>query len=1024
MRYESGWYRPHLKAVEMTADPGTAGAALLQQMFDAMPVGVALFDRDLRLQQWNEAFYRFLADHEPALAARLSEGAPLSEVSPFRIEAAQALFGRALAGERVGRDAVPHTGPAGTTYWDIQLSPLIQDGEVVGVIDTTTESTARVAAIEVLRQREDQFKKVFEEISDGVVLNDFETGVVAEANPAAARMHGYPRDEFVGLEPVQFIHPDYWDALNDYQDAVRAGRDYYVRAKDVKKDGTVIDVEVMGTGFELEGKKYLLAVIRDISEQVARERERQQAHAVLEQRVEERTREIASLLDVSRTLLSTLDTEQLFQRLLEQIEVVIPYGGCSISILRGDRIEMAATRNVIEPDISRTAVGLDFKVEDVPHLWGAMLGHRPLLIDDVYSDLPEARDYRTAVGPHLFTTFRTVRSWLAVPLVHQGQVLGILSMSDNIPGAFTPSQARLAWAFANQAAVAVANARLYREVERRAREMGGLASIASALSFDQPAQETLDMLADRVRGASTAIACSVTLFDPDGEYRACGVSGLPYGYVEDMVGAWKAGAPSITSIAFQSGQRRVLRNSRSRTLADPRYAPVHHYLEQAPWETAVITPMVSRGRPQGTLDTYYPPGSEPDEDELQLLSAIANQVAVAVENARLFQASQQRVREMDALYRADERLHHSLVLDDVLQALTDSAVEVLGADSSAMMVFDDAPPHLLRLFNASGLNADQYEHLSHTLMHLETSGIRALDEPRVVPDTTRDVVFVQEVIKAVEVASLIDVPITIAGKRFGLFSLGWRETHSITNEEIRVASALAQRAAVAIENARLFERASLAASLEERQRLARELHDSVSQALYGISLGTKTARTLLERDPKRAAEPLEYVSSLAEAGLAELRALIFELRPESLQMEGLVAAFEKQFASLRARHNLEVTAVIPGEPDLRLDLKEALYRIGQEAMHNTVKHARATHVWVTLQGDAEHWTLTIRDNGIGFDPAGDFPGHLGLRSMAERAHRVSGHFEISSSAAEGTTVAISVPAIKGHLPGAFAQEDV
>ncbi len=1007
----------------MVADPEATGPALLQQMFDAMPVGVALFDRELRLQQWNDAFYHFLADHEPSLAGALREGAPLKDVSPFRLDAAQALFERALAGERVGRDAVAHVGPNGTTYWDIQLSPLIENGEVIGVIDTTTEATARVAAIEVLRQREDQFKKVFEEISDGIILNDFESGVVAEANPAVCRMHGYTRDEFIGIDPFKFIHPDYWEALGHYQEAIREGRDYYIRAKDVRKDGSIFDVEVMGTGFELEGRKYLLAVVRDISEQVALERERDQAQAILEQRVEERTREIASLLDVSRALLSTLDLEQVFQRLLEQIEVVIPYGGCSISILRDQRIEMVATRNVIEPDISKTAVGLDFRVDDVPHLWGAMLAHRPLLIDDVYSDLPEARDYRAAVGSHLFATFRTVRSWLAVPLVHQGQVLGILSMSDNIPGAFTPSQARLAWAFANQAAVAVANARLYGEVERRAREMGGLASIASALSLDQPAQDTLDMLADRVKTASTAVASSITLFDPDGEYIACGVSNLPDGYVESMVGAWKEGAPSITAIAFQSGQRRVLRNSRTRTLADPRYEPVHRFLREAPWETAVITPMVSRGRPQGTLDTYYVPGREPDEDELQLLSAIANQVAVAVENARLFQASQQRVREMDALYRADERLHHSLVLEEVLQALTDSALDVLGADSSAVMVFDDAPPHLLRLHTASGLSAAQFEHLSHTLLDLETEGIRALDEPRVVPDTSTDAaVIMKEIIKAIDVASVIDVPITIAGKRFGLFSMGWRASHSISTEDIRVATALAQRAAVAIENARLFERASLAASLEERQRLARELHDSVSQALYGISLGTRTARTLLERDPKRASEPLEYVSSLAEAGLAELRALIFELRPESLQMEGLVAAFEKQFASLRARHNLEVTAEIADEPDLRLDLKEALYRIGQEAMHNTVKHARATHVWVTLSSDSEHWTLTIHDNGIGFDPSGDFPGHLGLRSMAERANRVGGHFEITSSPNAGTTVSISVPAVPGHLPGGLTEE--
>src|SRR5213078_3825441 len=131
------------------------------------------------------------------------------------------------------------------------------------------------------------------------------------------------------------------------------------------------------------------------------------------------------------------------------------------------------------------------------------------------------------------------------------------------------------------------------------------------------------------------------------------------------------------------------------------------------------------------------------------------------------------------------------------------------------------------------------------------------------------------------------------------------------------------------------------AALEERQRLARELHDSVSQALFGISLGARTARALLAQDPARAAEPIDYVQSLAEAGLAEMRALIFELRPESLESEGLVAAISKQAAALRARHQIEVRADLGAEPALPLERKEALYRIAQEATHNTVKHARA-----------------------------------------------------------------------------------
>jgi signal transduction histidine kinase len=184
-----------------------------------------------------------------------------------------------------------------------------------------------------------------------------------------------------------------------------------------------------------------------------------------------------------------------------------------------------------------------------------------------------------------------------------------------------------------------------------------------------------------------------------------------------------------------------------------------------------------------------------------------------------------------------------------------------------------------------------------------------------------------------------------------------------------------------------------------------------------ISLGTQTARTLIDRDPKKAIEPLEYVGSLAEAGLAELRALIFELRPESLATEGLVAALEKQVAAMRARHGISVQASLGLEPDLRLDYKEVLYRVAQEALHNTVKHARANRVSVDLSREKDQFRIRIEDDGIGFDTTGEFPGHLGLRSMAERTARVGGRLSIESSAGAGTTITVDVPAEPGHLPG-------
>ena len=203
------------------------------------------------------------------------------------------------------------------------------------------------------------------------------------------------------------------------------------------------------------------------------------------------------------------------------------------------------------------------------------------------------------------------------------------------------------------------------------------------------------------------------------------------------------------------------------------------------------------------------------------------------------------------------------------------------------------------------------------------------------------------------------------------------------------------------------------AALEERQRLARELHDSVSQALYGIALGTQTAQKMLEDGSTRVAEPLDYVLSLAEAGMAEMRALIFELRPESLEEEGLVAALGKQVAALESRHGIKVEDDLCEEPPVPLHVKEAIYRISQEALHNTVRHARAAKVRISLARDPGSTTVEIRDDGLGFDADGDFPGHLGLRSMRERAARLGGALEVSSAPGSGTTVRARIPSNPG-----------
>jgi PAS domain S-box-containing protein len=253
-------------------------------------------------------------------------------------------------------------------------------------------------------------------------------------------------------------------------------------------------------------------------------------------------------------------------------------------------------------------------------------------------------------------------------------------------------------------------------------------------------------------------------------------------------------------------------------------------------------------------------------------------------------------------------------------------------------------------------------------------------------------------------------PLLQRGEAVGVLIAIYREGEMPYAAETSFLLALADQAATAAANARLLAAAREKVALEERQRLARELHDSVAQSLYAIQLEAQVARERLDGDPAGVAQPIDHVMRLAEASQTEMRALIFELRPESLEMEGLVAALNRQIEAVRARHRISARTMSSAEPELPIEVKEALHRIAQEALWNTVKHARARRVDVRLKSDGGSVVLEIADDGVGFDPDGSFPGHLGLRSMHERATGVGGSLEVISARGRGTRVIVRVPA--------------
>ena len=468
-----------------------------------------------------------------------------------------------------------------------------------GVADNASAAAA-ASAEEQLREREQQYRRIFEATSDGLVVNDLETGLVVEANPAFCRMNGYSYDELIGMHPARFVHPDDHHLFEEYIAAISEGRDFRCRARNVRKDGSLVDVEVHGSSFLLRGRVHVLGVLRDVSQEVA-------ATRLLEQRVEERTHELSSLLALANRAATTLDLDELVAVILPEVERVM---GCRAEI--------------------------DVRDGETP-------------------------DQAVASGAGSFE----------VPLVASGELTGVLRFSRDDSESF-------------------------------------------------------------------------------------------------------------------------------------------------------------------------------EEQQVTLARGVADQIAVAVSNARRYQVSQQ------------------------------------------------------------------------------------------------------------------------------------------------------------------------AAALEERHRIARDLHDSISQTLFSLTLHTRTAELALDKagldGDGSVGRPLREVAELTRGALAEMRALIFELRPGALAEEGLAAALSKHAAAVSAREGLAIAVEAPEQRlPLTVEQEEHLYRLGQEALHNVVKHAQATEARIELGAGSDSVRLSVRDDGAGFDPAAPRPGHLGLETMHDRANRIGGQLAIDSSPGSGTTVVVEVP---------------
>jgi signal transduction histidine kinase len=260
--------------------------------------------------------------------------------------------------------------------------------------------------------------------------------------------------------------------------------------------------------------------------------------------------------------------------------------------------------------------------------------------------------------------------------------------------------------------------------------------------------------------------------------------------------------------------------------------------------------------------------------------------------------------------------------------------------------------------------------------------------------------------------SFLGVPILSAGEVVGAFYLTDKiGADEFSDQDQELIELFAAHAAVAIATARVHERSRELSVVEERNRLARDLHDAVSQTLFSLTLTAEAASELLDRDTEAARAQLAEVRRLAAEAREEMRSLVFQLRPADLEADGLVATLRKHVEVLGRVHTADVELTVRGQAEPDAAVQRELYRIAQEALQNALKHSGAGRIGVELDLDPALIRLVVTDDGVGFDPADPRvrSQHLGVTVMAERARAVGGRLDLRSAPGEGATVTAEVP---------------
>ncbi len=420
------------------------------------------------------------------------------------------------------------------------------------------------------------------------------------------------------------------------------------------------------------------------------------------------------------------------------------------------------------------------------------------------------------------------------------------------------------------------------------------------------------------------------------------------------------------------------------------------------------TPLKSEGQVIGVIGV----GTQNEqtsftEENLDILKRFAALASIAYVNAQLLDAERDQRAYAEALRDSARILNSTLEFDQVLAHILDSVKRVVPHDTADVMLLENGEAKLVRASGYAELGLSNAEILGVTFPISETYTYLYMienDEPIVISDTSTEPRWVDR--GHFWVRSYAGAPIRIEGKVIGFLTLGSVQPGFFKPSHGERLSAFVNQAALAIQNARSYEQVQQMAILEERQRLARDLHDVVSQILFSAKILAEMLPKIWERNPDEGRARTEELHGLTRGALAEMRMLLIELRPSALEDSRLEDLLLQLRESIAAHTHAEIVLTVPPISPLPPKVKETFYRVAQEALNNIKKHAQATRIEIAMDSEPGRARLTVRDDGRGFDRDRIPPGHFGVGIMGERAEAVGASLDIRSEEGRGTEITL------------------